>query len=108
MTDLSRQDRATTTGVGGAAAAPVVRLHRAAFGYQGRPVVTDADLNIPDTQANFVWLPLGERTEEFAGVAKDAGLVVRPFAGEGVRATIAEPEANDRLVDVVKGFVGTR
>ena len=70
--------------------------------------LADADLNIPDTQANFVWLPLGERTEEFAGVAKDAGLVVRPFAGEGVRATIAEPEANDRLVDVVKGFVGTR
>lgn len=46
MTDLSRQDRATTTGVGGAAAAPVVRLHRAAFGYQGRPVVTDADLTV--------------------------------------------------------------
>ena len=63
---------------------------------------------VPEAQGNFVWLPLGERTEEFAGVAKDAGLVVRPFAGEGVRATIAEPEANDRLVDVVKGFVGTR
>ena len=62
---------------------------------------------VPEAQGNFVWLPLGERTEEFAGVAKDAGLVVRPFAGEGVRATIAEPDANDRLVDVVKGFVGT-
>jgi hypothetical protein len=31
---------------------------------------------------------------------------VRPFAGEGVRCTIAETEANDRLLGVARDFLG--
>jgi len=31
--------------------------------------------------------------------------MVRPFAGEGARVTIAETEANDRLVDLVAKWV---
>ena len=37
---------------------------------------------VPDAQGNFVWLPLGERTREFAAAAEQAGVMVRPFAGE--------------------------
>ena len=59
---------------------------------------------VPQTQANFVWLPLGERTAAFVAAAEEQGLVVRPFAGEGVRCTIAEQEANDRLVEVAAAF----
>mgnify|MGYP001793493744 CR=1 FL=1 len=64
--------------------------------------------HLPDTQANFVWLPLGADTEVFARTADKAGLVVRPFAGEGVRCTIAETEANDRLLHVARNFVVAR
>ena len=64
--------------------------------------------HLPDTQANFVWLPLGADTEVFARTADKAGLVVRPFAGEGVRCTIAETEANDRLIHVARNFVVAR
>ncbi|SDT67487.1 pyridoxal phosphate-dependent aminotransferase [Jiangella sp. DSM 45060] len=53
---------------------------------------------IPHTEANFVWLALGERTLDFARFCEDEGLVVRPFAGDGCRVTIAEREANDRLI----------
>ncbi|WP_084470125.1 pyridoxal phosphate-dependent aminotransferase [Jiangella gansuensis] len=53
---------------------------------------------IPHTEANFVWLELGERTLDFARHCEQAGLIVRPFAGEGCRVTVAEPEANDRLI----------
>ncbi|YAL83526.1 histidinol-phosphate transaminase [Dermacoccaceae bacterium W4C1] len=59
---------------------------------------------IPDTEANFVWFPLGERSTDFALACEAAGLVVRPFAGEGVRCTIAEVEANDRLIEVAAAF----
>jgi histidinol-phosphate aminotransferase len=31
-------------------------------------------------------------------------VVVRPFAGEGVRVTVGEPEANDIFVKVAQGF----
>ncbi len=59
---------------------------------------------LPETEANFVWLPLGKDTQAFVGAAEAAGLSVRPFAGEGVRCTVAETEANDRLIRVAKGF----
>ena len=65
-------------------------------------------VELPDSHANFVWLPLGERALEFADFAQERGLVVRPFDGDGVRCTIAEEEANDRLVDVVREFYGRK
>ena len=64
---------------------------------------------VPETQANFVWLRLGERTADFAAACERAGVVVRPFAGEGVRVTIGETEANDIFLhtaeDVPQGAV---
>ncbi|WP_460811788.1 histidinol-phosphate transaminase [Nocardioides salsibiostraticola] len=67
-----------------------------------------AGWSIPDAQGNFVWLALGDRTAEFAAAAEAAGIVVRPFAGEGARVSIGEPEANDRLIEVAGAFgVGT-
>ena len=59
---------------------------------------------VPESEANFVWLRLGGRTEEFAAACEEAGVVVRPFAGEGARVTIGEPEANDLFLRVAKGF----
>jgi len=56
------------------------------------------------TQANFVWLQLGERTSDFAAACAAAGVVVRPFPGEGVRVTIGETEANDLFLDAAELF----
>jgi histidinol-phosphate aminotransferase len=67
--------------------------------------LTDQGWQLPDAQGNFVWLALGDRTMEFAAAADEAGVVVRPFAAEGVRVSIGEVEANDRLVAVAAGFV---
>ena len=50
---------------------------------------------VPDTEANFVWLPAGTATAALAAACEAAGVVVRPFGDEGVRVTIGEPEAND-------------
>lgn len=59
---------------------------------------------VPETQANFVWLRLGERTVPFAQACEQAGVVVRPFPGEGVRVTIGETEANDIFLKVTEEF----
>ncbi|MEW1719655.1 histidinol-phosphate transaminase [Streptomyces sp. NPDC093109] len=59
---------------------------------------------VPGTQANFVWLRLGARTQDFAAVCEAAGVVVRPFAGEGVRVTIGEHEANDLFLRTAEAF----
>ena len=54
--------------------------------------------NIPDAQANFVWLPLGGRTDEVCIGLEQRGVVVRPFSGIGIRATIGTPAQNDRFL----------
>lgn len=59
---------------------------------------------VPETQANFVWLRLGEHTVAFAAACERAGVVVRPFPGEGVRVTIGENEANDIFLKAAEGF----
>ncbi|GAA4706549.1 histidinol-phosphate transaminase [Nocardioides conyzicola] len=60
--------------------------------------------DVPEPQGNFVWFGLGDRTAEFAAAADEAGIVVRPFAGEGARVSIGEDEANDRLISVAAAF----
>ncbi len=59
---------------------------------------------VPDAQGNFVWLPLGDRALDFAAAAEQAGIMVRPFAGDGVRVSIGEPAGNDVLLDVAAQF----
>jgi histidinol-phosphate aminotransferase len=59
---------------------------------------------VPDSQANFIWLRLGDRTVDFAAACETAGVVVRPFPGEGVRATIGETEGNDLLLRTAEEF----
>jgi histidinol-phosphate aminotransferase len=54
--------------------------------------------DLPASQANFVWLPLGERAVPFANACAAGGVLVRPFPGEGVRVTIGTPEENDTLL----------
>ncbi|HEU4513754.1 MAG TPA: histidinol-phosphate transaminase [Nocardioidaceae bacterium] len=60
--------------------------------------------SVPDAQGNFVWLSLGDRTADFAAAAEAAGIMVRPFAGEGVRISIGEPEGNEVLLSVAAKF----
>ncbi|WP_370890704.1 histidinol-phosphate transaminase [Janibacter sp. GXQ6167] len=67
--------------------------------------LADAGWKLPDSQANFVWFPLGERTPDFVAAADEAGLVVRAYGTDGVRVTIGEPEANDRLIEVATAFL---
>ena len=52
-------------------------------------------LEVADSQANFVWLPLGERTAELAGALEARAVITRPFAGEGIRVTVGTPEEDD-------------
>ncbi|KAB1158482.1 histidinol-phosphate transaminase [Micromonospora sp. DT46] len=54
--------------------------------------------DVPDSQANFVWLPLGDRAVDFGKACEARGVIVRPFAGDGVRVTIGTPAENDAFL----------
>ncbi|MCL3816987.1 histidinol-phosphate transaminase [Aeromicrobium wangtongii] len=62
--------------------------------------------DVPDTEANFVWLPLGEDAMDFA-LACDP-VSVRPFLGEGVRVSIGMPEVNAQLVALAGQWLEAR
>lgn len=65
-----------------------------------------AGWDVPDAQGNFVWLALGDDAVPFAETAQAEGVVVRPFAGDGVRVTIGEPEANDLFLTLAAKWRG--
>jgi histidinol-phosphate aminotransferase len=59
---------------------------------------------VPQTEANFVWLRLGEHTDAFARACDQASISVRPFSGEGARVSIGTPAANDAFLAVARTF----
>ncbi len=67
-----------------------------------------AGWDVPDAQGNFVWLPAGERTLAVAAAFDEAGFVVRPFAGDGLRISVGEEEALDRVVAVAAAVAPSR
>ena len=65
--------------------------------------VREAGWEIPDAQGNFVWFPLWpEHIPGFVAAADDVGLTVRALGGDGVRVTVGETEANDRVIELAR------
>ena len=68
-----------------------VRVHKA---------LLTGGFTVPESQANFVWLPLGDDTTAFTEKCTAAGVLVRGFTGAGVRVTIGLPAENDAFLAV--------
>jgi histidinol-phosphate aminotransferase len=69
-----------------------------------RGALLEAGFDVPESQANFVWLPLGERTVEFGDHCLAHKVVVRAFAGDGARVTIGEPDENDAFLAAARAW----
>jgi len=59
---------------------------------------------VPPTEANFVWLRLGEHTAAFAAACEAAGIAVRSFPPEGTRVSIGDADANDAFLAMARAF----
>jgi histidinol-phosphate aminotransferase len=60
--------------------------------------------DVPPTEANFVWLPLANQAAGFAEHCDDMGVSVRPYLPDGVRVTVADPEANDMFLAAAASY----
>src|SRR4051794_18942753 len=69
--------------------------------------LVDSGYDVPPSQANFVWLALGERSLAFAEACLAQNIIVRPFAGEGVRVTIGTDAENDAFLAVARSWIGS-
>lgn len=64
--------------------------------------------SVPPTEANFVWLRLGDDAVKFADACGSVGISIRPFAGDGARVSIGDKEANDAFLDVAATWIASR
>lgn len=65
-----------------------------------------AGYTVPDSQANFVWLPLPGRAQEFAEASADNRIIVRPYGEDGVRVTVAATHENDAFLEFARRWIG--
>ncbi|MGK2904348.1 MAG: histidinol-phosphate transaminase [Mycobacterium sp.] len=65
-----------------------------------------AGYELPASQANFVWLPMPGRCDEFTNAAADDRLLVRPYGQDGVRVTVAAPHENDAFLAFAEKWIG--
>jgi histidinol-phosphate aminotransferase len=64
-----------------------------------------AGFAVPDSQANFVWLRSDDaRRERLLAAFAEADVLVRGYAGDGVRITLADAPTNDRVLTVLAGL----
>jgi histidinol-phosphate aminotransferase len=63
-------------------------------------------LDVADSQANFVWLPVGEQTMPLAAALEARAVIIRPFAGEGIRVTVGTPEEDDLFLAALDSSLG--
>ncbi|QIG39022.1 aminotransferase class I/II-fold pyridoxal phosphate-dependent enzyme [Microbacterium sp. 4R-513] len=66
-----------------------------------------AGWTVPEAQGNFVWLSTGAETLDIAQRFIEGGLVVRPFAGDGIRISVGEHESVDKVLGIAASIVQT-
>lgn len=63
-----------------------------------RRALIDQGWPIPESQANFVWLPCGELAERVDEILRQGGIVARTFPGDGIRVSIGEEASTSPLL----------
>ena len=61
---------------------------------------------VPEAHGNFFWLGVGEETMALAEHFRAASILVRPFAGEGVRVSIGTTSDNERVLAAAAAWRG--
>ena len=57
---------------------------------------------LPESQANFLWLRADDRRQQqLVKAFTEADVLVRPYQGDGIRVTLADPATNDRVIAVL-------
>ena len=67
-----------------------------------RLALRELGYDVPPAQGNFVWIPAGEDTTRLAEAFDAAGVLVRPFAGEGLRISVTTPGDSARVIEAAR------
>ena len=71
------------------------------------PALRSAGYAIPESQANFLWLRCNDETREsLVSDFRTAGILVRGYARDGIRISLADTGANDRVLALLSNRAG--
>ena len=78
-------------------------LARSALRLRARVLDALQALGVPvvPSEANFLWLDLPDVATDLCSYGERRGVVLRSFAGVGIRVTIGTPAENDRMVELL-------
>ncbi|GGA67774.1 putative phenylalanine aminotransferase [Pseudoclavibacter endophyticus] len=65
----------------------------------------DQGWDIPDSQANFVWLATRERTAEADSILREHGIIARPYESVGIRVTIGDDASVVRILTATAAVI---
>jgi histidinol-phosphate aminotransferase len=60
---------------------------------------------VPQSEANFMWLDVPDEAVALGAFSERRGVVLRVFAGLGVRITVGTRDENDRVLKVLTGAI---
>ncbi|GAP53269.1 histidinol-phosphate transaminase [Streptomyces azureus] len=64
----------------------------------------DQSWAVVPSEANFLWLPTGSQSDEFAAEAARNGIMVRSWKDQGVRVTVGDIKSNDVFLQFAERF----
>ncbi|QCQ92673.1 histidinol-phosphate transaminase [Rhodococcus sp. SGAir0479] len=70
-----------------------------------RSGLAERGIETPTSGANFVWIPAGTRAADLDAACVAHGVSVRTFAGEGVRVTVGDRDAEDAVLAAADDFI---
>lgn len=59
------------------------------------------------SEANFIWVPSGSRTDELDERLRSGGVIARAFAGEGIRITVGTTQDTERIAEALSTTAAT-
>lgn len=69
-----------------------------------RAALTDLGLDVPVSQANFVYAATGAKSADFVQAMAAADVLVRPVGDVGVRITVGTAAENERFLDAARAW----
>ncbi|GAB3618537.1 histidinol-phosphate transaminase [Okibacterium endophyticum] len=82
------------------------RVHTlAALRDRVRASLTAQGWNVPESQANFIWLATGEQTDAADDTLREAGVVARAFSASGIRVSVGEIESVEKILQATADIV---
>lgn len=70
--------------------------------------LSELQTHVPESQANFFWLPVGDRVADLYKALSAQGVITRPRPPHGLRISIGSEQDNFRMIDALEKYFSAK